>query len=645
MKLHHLSDVLAARGGRGKVQDMADMLAKLADESDGALSASQVNSFMRQATRATTSDMLMEAWINALLSGPQTHATNTLSNSLVALWQIPERALAGAIGKVSGGEVMIGEVAAQGFGLVQGIQDGLRIAGKGFKDIALLRPVAESDSLNKVETRFNSITAENVRQTFAGKAAQAAGVNLEEGGVFARGIDLLGEAIRVPGKALGVEDDFFKAVGYRMELNAQAYRQAVSEGLDGEAMTRRMAEIVSNPPEHIQLQAIDAARYQTFTQELGKFGQAVQKILPFVRTPANVMKFALERTPAAIAMQSVRADIKAGGARRDLALARVALGSSIMAYVGSAASSDYVTGGGPSDSKQRNVLRDTGWQPYSIKIGDKYYSYSRLEPLGSIMGLAADASEIMLHLDDEAERERLAATIVMSISKNVTSKTFLRGISEAVNAMSDPDRYGERYVQKLAGTVVPTGVAQINRTFFDSTLRETRSFLDEIKSRVPGLSDSLPPRRNIWGEPVTLSGSAGPDLLSPIYSSDKKSAPASEELLRLGLHLSRPMRRQSFMGISLELSPEEFDRFQVLAGDEIKDPNTNLSFRETVAGLAEGWHVNAKDYAQRSEGPDGGKAYMIRQYRQMYMDLARRQLVQEFPELLMTIEEGRLERQ
>jgi hypothetical protein len=36
---------------------------------------------------------------------------------------------------------------------------------------------------------------------------------------------------------------------------------------------------------------------------------------------------------------------------------------------------------------------------------------------------------------------------------------------------------------------------------------------------------------------------------------------------------------------------------------------------------------------------------MIRQYRQMYMDLARRQLVQEFPELLMTIEEGRLERQ
>jgi hypothetical protein len=73
----------------------------------------------------------------------------------------------------------------------------------------------------------------------------------------------------VPGRLLGSEDEFFKTIGYRMEVYAQAQRQATSEGLSGQALRERFAELVANPPEHIRLQAVDAALYATFTSKAG----------------------------------------------------------------------------------------------------------------------------------------------------------------------------------------------------------------------------------------------------------------------------------------------------------------------------------------------------------------------------------------
>lgn len=688
MRLREVSDLIQNAGGRGRVEDMAAMLANLAEGAEGGLAdPAAVNAFLKQASRATGPDMLLEAWINALLSGPQTHATNTISNALVSLWQVPERLLAAGFGRVLPGEQAIhaGEALAQGYGLLEGFRDGLRIAARGGLDLARLRPVQGADALGKIEGRRAAITAENLRQTFAGRLlGKVPGVNLEAGGFAARAVDLLGEAVRTPGKALGVEDDFFKAIGFRMELRAQAYRVAAGEGLTGADFARRVQEVLADPPEHVRLAAQDAARYQTFTQELGKFGQAVQGVasshplarlvVPFVRTPVNVMKFALERTPAAPLMRSFRADVAAGGARRDLALARASLGSLVMALTASMAASGHVTGGGPSEPKARALLRETGWQPYSLRIGDAYYAYGRLEPLGSVLGLAADAAEIMGRTDDEAERERLAATVTMALAKNLTSKTFLRGVSEVVQAMSDPDRYGERYWQKLAGSLVPAAAAQFNRSFMDNTLRDTRGWLDEIKGRTPGLSKDLPPRRNLWGEPIALEGSLGPDILSPVYVSGKKESPASEELLRLGLYLDKPQRVQSLRGVAVELSPQEYDRLQELAGNEAKDPGTGLGFKETVEALAGGFHANAGTYGRLSEGagggrkavsrkdrenarqavqdsarayaglgdgPEGGKALMLRQYRQMFLELAREELLREFPELGELVHEQR----
>jgi hypothetical protein len=60
-----------------------------------------------------------------------------------------------------------------------------------------------------------------------------------------------------------------------MELHAQAFRQARSEGLEGAALDQRVAAMVADPPPNIRLAAADAALYNTFSNPNGAFGQTL----------------------------------------------------------------------------------------------------------------------------------------------------------------------------------------------------------------------------------------------------------------------------------------------------------------------------------------------------------------------------------
>ena len=65
-----------------------------------------------------------------------------------------------------------------------------------------------------------------------------------------------------------------------------------------------------------------------------------------------------------------------------LPLARITTGSLLIATAADMAMSGIVTGRGPSDRRERQAMERGGWQPYSIKVGDRYFAYNRLDPIG-----------------------------------------------------------------------------------------------------------------------------------------------------------------------------------------------------------------------------------------------------------------------
>ncbi len=501
----------------------------------------QVSKFLKDSQKPKFTDMIIEYWINSLLSGPVTHVKNILANTLVAANSVVETAAAAGIGKIRGSadRVQLNEARARLFGMMQGAKEGLATAGR------IIR-----------EEEVSSLASTNEKahiQAIPGVA---------------------GRVIRTPTRLLGAEDEFFKAIGYRQELNELAARQANTETLTGDAFVTRVAQLTQSPSEEMMLAARKAAEYQTFTNSLGPTGRAIQNFanshflaklaIPFIRTPTNILKFAAERSPFGLLSREVRNNLAGvnGTVMRDKQMARLAIGTSVgMAAMGLFLEGN-ITSGGPSDPKERAFLRTTGWQPYSVKVGDMYYSYEWLDPMATIMGTWADIAEVTREgMENDEDYIKMASMILTSTSKNLTRKLSLRGVSDLIQTISDPDRYGERYIQNFAAGFVPSLLGQTARAI-DPTQHETQSLKEALQAKIPFASRYLLPKRDVWGEPIERQGNLGPDFMSPIYLSREKNDPVNNALINLGVFPSKPERKVR----GVELDDTQYDDYSRIAG-------------------------------------------------------------------------------
>ncbi len=562
-----LSALVRAGGGRAGLKEAAETLLDAVEMGPG-----KFNALAEKATRPKWRNKLSELYINMLLSNPPTHIVNMVSNSLTAMLQVPEYLSAAAIGGARKAmfqskakeRILASEVGARALGMIQGTKEGARLFAQA------LRTGEADDFVSKVEgDEYKAISG------------------------------LKGEVIRVPTRLLTAEDQLFKGIARRMELNAQAVRIAHREGLKGDAATQRIAELVADPTDDMLARAMDYGRYLTFQRPLGEFGQGLSKItgsnflakvvMPFVRTPINLMKFATERSPAAPLLKEWRADFKAGGERRDLAIAKSLLGSGLAAAMYEAAQEGHITGAVPPDPAKAKLLYADGWQPYSIRIGDRYISYSRLDPISTTIGVAADMATLPSGLTDR-QQDDAATMLVASIMGNLASKTWLSGVSSFVEGLSDPGRHAEGWIQRTVGAfTVPAGVAGVARAI-DPVARKRESIGDAIKSRVPGMSSDLLPRRDVFGEEVGID-SLGPDFLSPFWQSQAKNDPVVAEMLRIGKGVSAPGRQYTEDGERLDYSPQRYDRYHEIAG--------RLTYNRLLALIGSGEYSRMNDAAKR----------------------------------------------
>lgn len=327
--------------------------------------------------------------------------------------------------------------------------------------------------------------------------------------------------------------------------------------------------------------ALEYGRYLTFQNKLGPAAQDVSNFanrhlpfkffLPFVRTPTNLIKFAAERSPLAPLLKEWRDDFRAGGARRDMAIARAAVGSAFGYAFYEAARNGLLTGSPPADDKKRRLLYADGWKPYSVKVGDRYYSYKRLDPFATTLGTAADLATLPEGMTDK-QREDGATLLIASIMGNLASKTWLTGVSDIVSALHEPERYADNLVQRLVGSLlVPNLVAGTARTV-DPVYRETDGMAEALQARIPGAREGLLPQRDIWGEPITNAGSIGPDFLSPVWVSDRLRDPVNNALLEIDYAPGMPKKEVG----GRELSPVEYDRYVEAAGKLSHDRLTAL---------------------------------------------------------------------
>lgn len=624
-----ISDLIMQSGGAGDLQSLARAVTVAGDNPTG------LNTIARELGRGKFGKAMYQVWINGLLSGPKTHIANILSNSMVAGWAIPERYLASGFSKAFyNGDIETGEVMAQAFGAVKGIRDGFRLMYLGNK-------ANGRDGLSDIFDQFGKLDVEYPNAI----SAEAFGFSPDGG--MGYGIDMLAKVVNVPGSLLQAEDKLFKSIGYRMELNALAYRQAATEGLEGRDFASRVADILNNPPDNLKADALKVADYQTFTNPLGKQGQAMQTfvqktpglkwIIPFMRTPTNIVKYTFERTPLAYMSGRIRADIAAGGARASQAHARVALGSLLMLTMADMSMEGVITGGGPLDPDVQKAWRDAGNMPYSIKAGGRSWQYSRTDPIGMMIGIAADITETLSNSDEE-DGGKLVTAGATALASNLASKTYLSGIFEFISAIDprNPTSDLSKWAMNQTGSLVPFSslVRSINGAN-DDVLRDTKDavvgddakpdaiagFLNELvnmqKKQIPGLSDTLPARRSLWGDEIKTSSGLGwaYDMLSPIASRLDNPDAVDQVIVDNRIKVGMPQRQIN----GVALNAEQYSQYVELAGRPAKEALDEM--------------VKSQGFKAMSDGPDGMKAQIVNNIINSYREAAKAQMIAADPDL------------
>ena len=495
--------------------------------------------------KATTWEMIVEGWKSALLSGVVTHTTNLFGTGAFQALRAPVDALSAVIGMARGASPGMGEsdrasmseAVARVTGMLGGVKDGLT-AGRAAFD---MEPTGKTESY---------------REAIPGRA---------------------GQLIRIPLRLMGAEDAIVSTMYKRGELATLAIRQAFDEGRD--PGTREFADRVEalkqTPTPEMELAAEAAATRMTFNMPLGEKGVALQLfvnkwnlqwMIPFIRTPINITKEVARMSPFAPLVVEWRADIAKGGVARDRALAETALGTGIMALTMAYAFSGQITGsGGPDPGKNRGKAGVE--QPMSIKIGDTWYEYQRIQPTGTLMGMAADLAIVWDHMTDE-EKDKVPKLLARAFSNAVTNQTFLQGITNVINAMSEPARFAPKFVQQLAGSVVPNIIGQTT-TMADPVVREVNSAMEAIQARIPGMRQDLMPKRDWLGEPVETKERLA--VVGPVRTMKVSEDKVRLEAARLDISMAAaPKKTHIGKGTGklgdVELTPSERNKFQEVGG-------------------------------------------------------------------------------
>lgn len=369
-------------------------------------------------------------------------------------------------------------------------------------------------------------------------------INARRGAMFKATIEAIEkEGIKDPAAIAKYVDDKLRSVvmaGGQLYSKEALYRQGVkiakARGFTKRADLDRVAKahVVKNYDKDRSALAAFAgedANRLSFTTDLdpdslaGGIYQLANKhpitslVMPFIRTPLNILMYAKDRTvfEAMNGSQLYQQLTSSDTAVKSAAMGR--LSTTVAASVGMLGvmrqfnrnENMHISGGGPRDPDKRKRLEETGWQPYSIKIGDKYYSYQRLDPFATILGVYADALDLMQEGEFNVSEDAIQRTLIITFSalqRNIINKSYLTGVEQFSAALSDTTgKKIQRWIGSTSSNFIPwssfmrTTVGGITGQIMDDhEVKMVRNMGDYWLRNIPIAQGRLDPKRNLLGE-------------------------------------------------------------------------------------------------------------------------------------------------
>ncbi len=531
-------------------------------------------------------DLAIQYWQASILSGPTTHIVNLTGNTAVMLWEAAAvRPLAAAIGAVRTripgakqdrvtGEEAIANVISGWIGAKDGVAAAVQVlAGKQGQFRGSRVDYRSPEELGELE-KAGRWVGEKVAGGKIGSKRRAIGGKVGE------------YAAALPFKALQAGDEIFKTIAYRQEITSLVLRDAMRKGLEGDAFRAFVIGAINDPPPEFYQAAMKRAREMTFQErDLGGLAGALLNgargiveeypmakfLMPFITTPSNLLRYSMETSALAVISPRLWGQVRRGGAEADIALAKMSLGLLVTVAAFSAYEGGMITGNGPEDFRLRELLMKTGWRPNSIRIGDMYFTYNRMDPFAASISAIADHLDKAKYSGRESTTEEAIMQITFGIAEHTLDATYMRSVNDMLKAIDGSEKQRNRFLANYAASFVPyssalRSIKQHEEDYATASYNDqyTQGLTHQIWQRsaastpdfvplLPGASD-LPKRRYWDGSYVIPQPGHAMWNSSPIkFSSQAEANPADTALISNGYAPARPVSVMALGGVEFSL--------------------------------------------------------------------------------------------
>ena len=481
-------------------------------------------------------EIAQSIWYAKVLSGLSTQATNIYANFTETLGELTVLALQ--------------DPKSTGFllknlynGWARGALVSKDVLKTGYQPVKDLK-VETSGVLENITFKGGIWNPENYLK-YVGRAMTAADI------LFYHGVKEMRAAQIAYIKNKGDQQKAIELLYKTPEQLQEARDEAIEEGLKGDAYKRRVNELMEDSrPNEVTDEAHDFAARATFNYEpegaLGALTSAINNmtnavdykgikplkfIVPFSRVIANVANRGLDWSPwgyARYAKGQIGWDSKLTSQfthryteeERARVLTKAILGTVAMAAL-YALTEDWdddgktdleITADGTGDRQKNYQLQETGWRPYSIRMGNKWYEY-KFTPISIPLALIGYVRDQQKYKGEKDVLDKVSIAAFGTINY-LMSLNALGNLSEFFNSFSKDNPDGgadffkkmEKSVVKTAkGFVVPNLINQGLRTYqeaFDMPIKRSHDMVEDAIKDYPVFNDKLDNLYNVLGEPV-----------------------------------------------------------------------------------------------------------------------------------------------
>ena len=346
-------------------------------------------------------------------------------------------------------------------------------------------------------------------------------------------------------------------------------------------------------------------------------GHLVEGILPFRKTPANILARGLEYSPLGIikgvseAVRSVKSEEITPAQAIDSISAGLT-GTGLLALGFWLASMGLVRGHGSDDEKERGFEELSGHQSYSMEIGNDSYTLDWLAPECLPFFVGVNLYEL-----NKGKEETNVSTVLNSmttLTEPMLEMSCLQSLNDLIDSVgyaSSNDLSGLVTIAASAATsyitqAFPTLLGQIERSgeaermtsYTDKNNRylttDMQYTIGKVSAKLPGWDFSQIPYIDAWGR-TESSGKVGTrvvnNMLNPSYTSTIVEGEMEEELLRLYMQTDEsvfPSRAAKYFNVDGErkdLTAEEYVKYATIKGQTSYDVVSELLKSKAYKGM------------------------------------------------------------